>query len=279
MPLEAKYYRKEPLPGLKVPAPWKPSAFNRAVHTTVYYLAGWFGRHRYRGYRHHKSFSPWHEMRCWFRAGWHKVMYRWQQRHMLNHITGTLDNQYYLTILQVYNDSQIIYYSPYKDVREYIEDVIRSFARHAPKAPHLVFKHHPMDRGHRFYGTLIDALTKKYSVTGRVLYVHDLSLPALLTHTRAVITINSTAGLSALIHNKPLKVMGKALYDIEGLTWLGPLNQFWQSDFTPNKALFESFRAHLLYNTQINAVFYGKPDWLNIPSKISLQSSLPKPEQ
>lgn len=240
---------------------------------------GLVGRHRYRGYRHHKSFSPWYEMRCWFCAGCRKVMYRWQQRHMLGHITGTLDNQYYLAILQVYNDSQIIYHSPYNDMREYIENVIRSFARHAPKVRHLVFKHHPMDRGHRFYGTLINALIEKYGVTGRVLYVHNLFLPALLTHTRAVITVNSAAGLSALIHNKPLKVMGKALYDIEGLTWQGLLNQFWQSDFTPDKVLFESFHAHLLYNTQINTVFYGKSDWLSIPTKMLLQGPLPKLER
>lgn len=275
MPMKANYYREKPLPELKTPTPWKPSAFNRAFHATVYYLAGWFGRHHYRDYRHHKSFSPWYEMRCWFRAGWRKVMYRWQQRHMLSYITCSLNNQYYLAILQVYNDSQIIHHSPYRDVRAYIENVIRSFARHAPKARYLVFKHHPMDRGHRYYGALIKTLNEKYGVTGRVYYVHDLSLPALLTHTRAVITVNSTAGLSALIHNKPLKVMGKALYDIEGLTWQGPLNQFWQTDFIPDKALFTRFRAHLLHSTQINAVFYGKSDWLDIPVKAQLKGPVP----
>ena len=61
--------------------------------------------------------------------------------------------------------------------------------------------------------------------------------------------------------------MGKALYNIEGLAWQGPLNQFWQSDFVPDKKLFQRFRTHLLYNTQINAVFYGKSDWLDIPSE------------
>ncbi|VFS79526.1 Capsule polysaccharide biosynthesis protein [Kluyvera cryocrescens] len=89
-----------------------------------------------------------------------------------------------------------------------------------------------------------------------------------------MITVNSTAGLSALIHNKPLKVMGKALYDIEGLTWQGPLNQFWQTDFAPDKQLFHRFRTHLLYNTQINAVFYGKSDWLNVPTELPLPDSI-----
>jgi capsular polysaccharide export protein len=46
-------------------------------------------------------------------------------------------------------------------------------------------------------------------------------MPELLTHAKAVVTINSTAGISALMHNKPLKVMGNALYDIKGMTYQG----------------------------------------------------------
>lgn len=42
-----------------------------------------------------------------------------------------------------------------------------------------------MDRGHRYYGVLINTLCEKYGITtDRVIYIHDLSLPALLTHTR-----------------------------------------------------------------------------------------------
>jgi capsular polysaccharide export protein len=90
-----------------------------------------------------------------------------------------------------------------------------------------------------------------------VIYVHDLPMPELLTHSKAVVTINSTAGISALIHNKPLKVMGRALYDIKGITYQGHLNQFWTSGFKPDMKLFKQFRLYLLKNTQINAVYYG----------------------
>jgi capsular polysaccharide export protein len=54
----------------------------------------------------------------------------------------TFDQRYYLAILQVYNDSQIRNHSPYADVRDYINDVIFSFARKAPKDDVLVIKHH-----------------------------------------------------------------------------------------------------------------------------------------
>ena len=143
-------------------------------------------------------------------------------------------------------------------MRDYINDVIFSFSRKAPLSHVLVIKHHPMDRGHRLYGPLIKQLSKKYGVTSRVVYVHDLPMPELLTHAKAVVTINSTAGISALVHNKPLKVMGRALYDIKGLTYQGHLHQFWTADFKPDMKLFKKFRAYLLENTQINAVYYGE---------------------
>jgi capsular polysaccharide export protein len=93
-------------------------------------------------------------------------------------------------------------------------------------------------------------------VTNRVIYVHDLPMPELLTHAKAVVTINSTAGISALVHNKPLKVMGNALYDIKGMTYQGHLHQFWTANFKPDMKLFKKFREYLLENTQINAVYY-----------------------
>ncbi|WP_436797228.1 capsular polysaccharide export protein, LipB/KpsS family, partial [Escherichia coli] len=118
-------------------------------------------------------------------------------------------------------------------------------------------KHHPMDRGHRLYRPLIKRLSKEYGLGERVIYVHDLPMPELLRHAKAVVTINSTAGISALIHNKPLKVMGNALYDIKGLTYQGHLHQFWQADFKPDMKLFKKFRGYLLVKTQVNGVYYG----------------------
>ena len=145
----------------------------------------------------------------------------------------------------------------YRADADYINEVMYSFSRKAPKESYLVIKHHPMDRGHRLYRPLIKRLSKEYDLGERVIYVHDLPMPELLRHAKAVVTINSTAGISALIHNKPLKVMGNALYDIKGLTYQGHLHQFWQADFKPDMKLFKKFRGYLLVKTQVNAVYYG----------------------
>lgn len=240
----------------------KPSTYLRMWHAAWYYLMGWRYHDEFPRYRHHKSFSVPYEARCWVRAAWRKKWYAWRQRGVLKTLQTSLDQRYYLAVLQVYNDSQIRNHSDYQDVRDYINEVIYSFSNKAPSTQFLLIKHHPMDRGHRLYGPLIKRLSKEYGVFERVIYVHDLPLPKLLTHAKAVITINSTVGISALIHNKPLKVMGRALYDIKGLTYQGHLHQFWTADFKPDMKLFKQFRAYLLENTQINAVYYGdKPHY------------------
>lgn len=258
IPRDAEFYRSLPVKEPAKVQPMKPSAAKRYWHAAWYYFVGWRNRREFPRYRHHKSFSPLYEARCWTRAWWRKQWYGLKQRHILDKLQTALDGRYYLAILQVYNDSQIRHHSPYKDVRDYINDVMYSFSTKAPSTAFLVIKHHPMDRGHRLYSVLVKQLGKKYGVGHRVIYIHDLPMPELLTHAKAVITINSTVGLSALIHNKPLKVMGNALYDMKGLTYQGHLHQFWNADFRPDMKLFKKFRGYLLENTQMNAVYYDK---------------------
>lgn len=257
LPRDPDFYRHLPDMPPRIVHPLKPSTRLRYWHAAWYYLIAWYHRRSYPNYKHHKSFSPWYEMRCWIRAWRRKHWYAFKERHVLTRLQTQLDNRFYLAILQVYNDSQIRHHSPYDDVRDYINDVMYSFSTKAPAAKFLVFKHHPMDRGHRLYGPLIKQLSLKYGVHNRVLYVHDLPMPEMLKHAKAVVTINSTAGLSALIHHKSLKVMGNALYDIKGLTYQGHLHQFWTAGFKPDVKLLNQFRGYLLETTQINAVFYG----------------------
>lgn len=256
LPRDPAFYLNLPNIPVRPIVPLKPSTVKRVWHTTWYYLVGRYYRRDFPNYQHHKSFCPWYKARCWFRAYWRKPVYAFLQRKILPRLQTELSQRYYLAVLQVYNDSQIKHHSPYNDVREYIHEVMQSFAKHAPKDTYLVIKHHPMDRGHRLYSQLITQLSKVFDVVGRVIYVHDLPLPELLTHSKGVVTINSTVGISALIHGKPVKVMGDALYNIDGLTYQGHLHLFWGSKRSMNVKLFKSFKVHLLGSTQTNAVFY-----------------------
>jgi capsular polysaccharide export protein len=74
----------------------------------------------------------------------------------------------------------------------------------------------------------------------------------------AMITINSTSGISALIHNKPVLALGKAIYNFKGLTSQQSLSEFWNSPQKPEEDLIIKFKSYLINETQINGSFYSK---------------------
>jgi capsular polysaccharide export protein len=258
LPRNADFYRS--LPDIKVPQPQAahPSFARAALSAITYFAAGSLLRSFYPHYRHHKIFSVRYETRNWARSWARKHLNRGRDQpvfaSLLKHHTGG----YFAVALQVYNDSQVHHHSHYHDVREFIADVLTSFAQHADKNHRLVFKHHPMDRGQRDYRRLLRELSEQHGVTGRVHYLHDVHLPTLLRHARGVLTINSTVGLSALYHDKALMVMGRALYDLPGLTFQGELPQFWATQSRVNQALWRRFRAFMITQTQLNGAFYGR---------------------
>jgi capsule polysaccharide modification protein KpsS len=131
-----------------------------------------------------------------------------------------------------------------------------SFAMEAPAHRHLVFKHHPLDRGFRNHGSLIRALARQLGVAERVHYVHDLHLPTLLRHALGTVVINSTVGFSSLLHGTPVKTHGKAVYNLPGLVHQGPLASFWHDPEPIDQRLHKNFRRYLIAHTQINGSFY-----------------------
>lgn len=264
VPRDPAFYRALPDVAVPKPGPAYPSFRRSAWAAMLYYTAGRLLRARYPAYRHHKKFSIRYEMRNWVRSWVRKHTNRWRDKPVFDKLLRDHDNGYFAVALQVYNDSQVTTHSPYADVRDFIREVVGSFAAHAACEHHLVFKHHPMDRGQRDYRRLIDRLCAEHGVEGRVHYMHDVHLPTLLKHARGVVTINSTVGLSTLYHYKPLKLMGRALYDMEGLTHQGALDTFWHGTMALDKDLWRRFRAYLITQTQLNGAFYGR-DFHTLP--------------
>ncbi|MCS3803357.1 capsular polysaccharide export protein [Chromobacterium alkanivorans] len=247
---------------LPAPEPTRASFRRMAGSAASYYVAARLWRSRYPHYRHHKDFSPFREGFFWLRAGWRKALYHVLEHKLRRHIQQEWDQRYFLVPLQVFNDSQVLYHSPYQDVRDFIAELIFSFAQHAPEHTALVLKHHPLDRGHRNYSAYIGELARKNHVESRVFYMHDGHLPSLLKHSLGVVTINSTVGLSALHHDKPLITMGRALYDIPGLTCQTELHRFWCKPTPPQARLYRKLRAYLVKHTQLNGAYFGHSPWL-----------------
>jgi len=259
LPRRAEFYRH---------LPCRPATAERDVGSTFryaalwsvfYYLAAAIGRPWFPHYRHHRRLAL-SELFPWLRSASRKALYRFRERAMLGRLTNALHRKFYLVPLQMSLDSQVRQHSDFRSVGRFIRHVVRSFAERAPADAALVIKHHPLDRGFHDYSRLIGRLRAQFRLGARLLYVHDQHLPTLLESMRGAVVINSTAGLSALSHNAPVKVCGVGIYDIRGLTFQGSLDDFWleADSFRPDPDLFRRFHAHLIERTQINGSFYAR---------------------
>ncbi|EMB8209847.1 capsule biosynthesis protein [Campylobacter coli] len=235
----------------EIPGGFKFMAFSAFLYWLFSFLLAPFFNNKL----HHRTLFPF-EFLFWFRSLYRKYLYKFTEKK-LNQKIYSLEKKYFLAILQVYNDTQIKHHYK-KSIEEFIEELILSFANHARAKSYLIFKHHPMDRGYRNYSKLINGLSQKYHVEGRILYVHDTYLPTLLKNALGCITINSTVGLSAILEGCPTKVCGNAFYNFEGLAYPKKLQFFWREAhaYKPNPNLVLNFKNYLLNTNQFNGNFY-----------------------
>ncbi len=258
----------EQVESAEIPSVDLPQHFwNRVVLCSLYYLAAALRRSQYPHYQHHRVLSARREAFWWVRAGFRKWLYKPFDHWKWHKLTSRFPKRYYLVPLQIRDDAQIQYHSPYSCLKGFLEDVISSFSRHAPSDTCLVIKHHPMDRGHTHYGKIIHDLAKTHGVQDRVLYVHDIANPMLLRQALGLVTINSTMGISGLIHGKRVITLGRAMYHIKDLTYFGTLDSFWQSDFQPDPDAYAQFRQVVMKESQIPGSFYYPRFKVKLPDR------------
>ncbi|PID60213.1 MAG: capsular biosynthesis protein [Gammaproteobacteria bacterium] len=231
-----------------------------AIYSMIYYWASAFRRKRFSHYRHHRPFHVVSEGFRWLVSGWRKQRYARRQKHFFDELLPQFDGNYFVVPLQVHCDMQVVVHSDYNSIEHFIGEVLDSFCRHAPDNKAIVFKHHPMDRGYTDYSALFDNLVGELGLAGRVFYVHDVDLPQLLRHAEGSILINSTVGLSSLFHGTPVKVLGKAIYDIPGLTAQEELAEFWSSTKRVDAEFYGEFRKWLVQRNQLNGNLYRRID-------------------
>jgi len=242
-------------------------SFRKMALCSFWYFAGGMARtRRYPHYRHHKPFGV-HELAQWGLAAYRKQHYRWQERELRERLLASDHPHFFLVALQVYNDSQIRVYSPWRRIEDFIEWTIHSFAEHAPPDSVLVFKHHPMDRGHTDYAATIKACAKRFGAMGRIVYIHDAHLPSLLHRCMGLVTVNSTTGLQALFHRVPVIALGRCFYNKPGLTYQGSLDAFWNDPGAVDMSTYRRFRNYLVRVSQINSSFYADDMLMPFPER------------
>jgi len=163
---------------------------------------------------------------------------------------------YFLFPLQLQNDYQLQRNTPFRHQGEAIDIVLRSFSKAAPPDDLLIVKLHPLDNGWERWPRVVADLSRKYGVFGRVRTIQGGDLDVLIENTRGCVQINSTVGMYALQAGCPVKALGTAIYDIEGLCHHGPLDGFWTNPPVPDSALVTALVTALAGTVQVKGNFF-----------------------
>jgi capsule polysaccharide modification protein KpsS len=237
--------------------PIKHAFLKSALHTICYACAAALRKGHYPHYRHHRDIRPFVQAGLWIRGATRRAVHTVRDRQLAKRLEANDMPPYFLVPLQVHLDSQLAH-SPYGTINQFIREVVDAFAQHAPPDHVLLLKLHPMDRPYSDYSTEIEALRLKHGLGERLLYADVINLPAALRGARGTIVINSTVGLSSLTHGTPVKCLGRAIYDLPGLTHQGPLAEFFTAPQPVDRDLYQRFRQWLLEQNQLNGSVWSR---------------------
>ena len=106
------------------------------------------------------------------------------------------------------------------------------------------------------YRRIIADKAREYDIQGRVSFIDGGNLEQIISQSKGVALINSTVGLSAQNLDKPVIALGKAVYDIAGITFQDHIDQFWHNAQPAEPALWQDFRKVVLSDTMVNGNFY-----------------------
>lgn len=230
--------------------------FYRFVFCSLYYIAHTLFGTAFPAYRHRRQAKIHNEVIGWATSAFRKMRSSRKDKQIFEEVTSSNHAPFFLVPLQVYCDSQVIVHSDYDNMESFIGHVMHSFSRHASSEHLLVFKHHPYCIGFSDYTQVINTLALEHGITHRVRYILTGHLPTLLKAATGVITINSTVGISALHHGCPVKVMGNAFFNKEGLCHQGGIDTFWWSPTSPDKNTYSTMLAILKQRVLINGGLY-----------------------
>ena len=226
-----------------------PAVRNLTFNISAYYLIELLGRPLFPNHAPAFTVAPWRQAVAHTRRYLRGIL-----------VPGTDDASagppaYFLVCLQRDGDSQLLRHSDLPGNAAFLEAVLTSFAKSAPPDVHLVVKNHPLDSGQIDLAALTRAAAKRHGLGERVDFIEGGSLAQLCRNSRGLVVNNSSSAFSALGFGTPVKALGRALFDFEGLADPQSLDGFWNAPVPPDPDLFRRFRAQVMARTQINGSF------------------------
>ena len=250
--LEARQAVQEPVDNRQFPAGLRPHVIHTIAHFTAAIAA-----------KPVLGFDAKYYGDSVYRQGFGYVReYLWRLTHdesgVLKRALELADggNKVFLALLQKPGDAQLVVHSRHGGNAAFVDELITSFAADAPPDAILVVKQHPLDYGVERTPARVAALIARHNLADRVFFLRKTSIDKIMARAHAVVTINSTAGLAAIIEEKPVLCVGRAFYNIPGLASAGPLSQFWREATPPSADLVKGFIAFLKSTSQFNGGFH-----------------------
>jgi len=252
LPRDASGYAA-PTPPLPVTRPIGKILPHHVINISLYHLMVWLAGALYPSYRSPYSVPAWRQ--CLGHIGrYFKLIF--QPKGELDADVIAARGDFFIACLQREGDAQLLRYSRFGDNAGFLAEVMDSFARHAPAHVRLVVKNHPLDPGLVNLAAVTRRLAAERGLSDRVDFIDGGNLAQLCRASRGMVVNNSSAALSALGFHTPVKVLGQAFFDFEGLTDQQPLGDFWHAPVAADAQLFTRFRAHVIARTQINGNYH-----------------------
>jgi len=186
----------------------------------------------------------------------------WTRKYLLRNVTARrcdqalarlADSPFFLFPMQLSNDFQIREHSPFQSMAEAVDYVLYSFARRAPVDTLLVTKEHPLDASFVSWRRFVQRRAQSLGIADRVIHIAGGNLDELAATCRGLVTVNSTSATISLGAGVPTMALGKAIYNMPGITHQGRLDDFWMRPQAPDRGVYDAFRR-VLYD---RCLIYG----------------------
>ncbi|MEM6972945.1 MAG: DUF6716 putative glycosyltransferase [Pseudomonadota bacterium] len=153
--------------------------------------------------------------------------------------------------MQMETDYQLRVSSDYPGQAAVLQEVLTSFAAHAPPHMRLVIKLHPFDNGLIDWDDTVARIAWPLGIDDRVMVIRGGRLDRLLDKAHGLITVNSTTAIHALRLGRPVIALGDAVYDVPGLTHQAGLRRFWTDAETPDAQMVAAWVRAVAAEIQI----------------------------
>jgi capsular polysaccharide export protein len=163
--------------------------------------------------------------------------------NVLRHLEG---KPLFVLPLQLSGDYQIRAHSPFPDMQSAATYAIQSFAANAPGDVHLLLKAHPLDGSFFSWERFVRKQVRHLGLEGRLHFVDGGDLEPMVRGARGLVCVNSTSATLALANGTPVCTLGRAIYDIRGLTHQAHLDSFWSNPTPPEAGIYDAFRRVLV---------------------------------